>query len=630
MRWIALLLLALSCCTRGGNGYYGATEPKHGPDEAWSNMNSEPETIDPGKAAEQVGGTLVVNLFAGLTQGHPQTLDPMPDIAERWDISEDGLRYVFHLRQSTWSDGVPLTAADFEYSWRRVLEPKTGSRYASFLFGLKYGELYNRRALRIRGIAGATAPELRSLIEPLVTIEQLTLAPELDSAFVIVGGDESARPRQRARLLSELRARAWQGRTLVASEMDGSEIGVHAQDAQTLVVELEAPLPFFLHITKYYTAMPVPQHVLERLEREGKSTELWSRPENIVSNGAYVLAEAKFRQFILLEKNARYWDSEHVRLPRIRLSIIENYNTVLNMYEAGELDTIGPSSTLPAEFHEVLRTQRDFVSAPYMSVYFYWVNHKVPPLDDPRVRQALSLAIDRDSLVAHVTRAGQIPSADIVPDGLGGYAGIKTPYFDPERARALLREAGYGPDRALPQITLRYNTSEGHRQVAEAVQAMWRKHLGIHVEIENQEWKVYLKSLETRDYQLGRFGWIGDYPDPFTFLELFTAHNGNNRSGWSSSAYDEILRKANFQRDPALRLEQLREAERIFARELPVIPVYVYTRSELVKPYLRGHALNYECRYIYKYWWIDERWYRGQPADLLPHGFPPVPTRGAH
>jgi oligopeptide transport system substrate-binding protein len=410
--------------------------------------------------------------------------------------------------------------------------------------------------------------------------------------------------------------------------MDGSEIGVRAADERTLLVELEAPLPFFLHITKYYTALPVPRHVLERLEREGKDTELWTRPEHIVSNGPYVLAEARFRQRMRLEKNARYWDAQNVKLQRIQLPLIENYNTTLNMYEAGEFDAIGPTTTLPAEFLDVLRTQRDFVSAPYMSVYFYWVNHKIPPLDNPLVRQALSLAIDRDSLVKHVTRAGQIPTADIVPEGLGGYVGIKTPYFDPERARRLLREAGYSPEQPPPQITLRYNTSEGHKQVAEAVQAMWRKHLGIHVEIENQEWKVYLKSLETRDFQLGRFGWIGDYPDPFTFLELFTAHNGNNRSGWSSSEYDEILRKANFQRDPARRLEQLQEAERIFARELPVIPLYVYTRSELVKPYLRGHTLNYECRYFFKYWWIDQRWYHGQPNDPLPHGFPPAPARG--
>jgi oligopeptide transport system substrate-binding protein len=612
---LSLLSMLLLSCTRGGNGYYGATQPKHGPDEAWSNFASEPETIDPSKAAEQVGGTLILNMFSGLTQGHPQTLDPMPDVAERWDISEDGRRYVFHLRKSTWSDGVPLTAADFEYTWRRVLDPKTGSRYASFLFGLKNGELFNRKALCIRAVGAASEAELRGVIEPLAAIEQLTLDPALDAAFVII-----ADPKARARVLRELPGRV--------KEMDGSEVGVHAQDDSTLVVDLEVPLPFFLHITKYYTAMPVPRHLLERLEREGQPSELWSRPENIVSNGPYLLAEAKFRQFMRLEKNPRYWDAEHVKLQRIRLSLIENYNTTLNMYEAGELDTIGPATTLPAEFFDVLRTHKDFFSAPYESVYFYWVNHHAPPVDNRLVRQALSLAIDRESLVRHVTRAGQIPSADIVPDGLGGYQALNTPFFDPERARALLREAGYGPEHPLPTVTLRYNTSEGHRQVAEAVQAMWRKHLGISAEIENQEWKVYLKSLETRDYQLGRFGWIGDYPDPFTFLELFTAHNGNNRSGWSSREYDELLRQANFQRDPAQRLAKLREAELIFARELPVIPLYVYTRSELIKPYLRGHTINYECRYMYKYWFIDERWYTSQPDDLLPHGFPPMPAKG--
>lgn len=625
----ALTLLTVLSCNRGRNGYYGVTRPKHGPDEAWSNLASEPETIDPGKAAEQAGGMVILNIFAGLTQGHPVTLDPMPDIAERWDVSDDGLRYVFHLRESTWSDGVPLTAADFEYSWMRVLDPRTGSRYASFLFGLKHGELFNRRALCIRGVGDADEAALRALIEPLAPVELVTLDRGLDAAFVVIGGDDDSRPKLRERVLRELQQRAWRGRTLEASEMDPAQVGVHAQDPRTLVVELDAPLPYFLHITKYYTAMPVPRHVIERLEREGKNTELWSRPENIVSNGGYVLAEAKFRQLMRLEKNPRYWDAANVKLPHIRISIIENYNTTLNMYEAGELDAIGPTSNLPAEFLDLLRTQRDFVSAPYMSVYFYWVNTKLPPLDNPTVRKALSAAIDRASLVKHVLRAGQIPSADIVPPGLGGYEGLHSPVFDPERARALLREAGYGPDHPLPTITLRYNTSEGHRQTAEAVQAMWREHLGIHAEIENQEWKVFLKSLETRDFQLARYGWIGDYPDPFTFLELFGSHNGNNRSGWSSAKYDELLRSANLQRDPAARLAQLRAAEEIFADQLPVLPIYVYSRAELIKPYLRGHALNYELRYMFKHWWIDERWYKGTPADVLPHGFPPVPAAGS-
>lgn len=621
----ALAFVGLAGCTRGGNGYYGTTQPKHGPDEAWSNLTSEPESIDPSKAAENVGGTIVVNTFAGLLQGHPATMEPMPDIAERWEVSDDGLRYVFHLRESTWSDGQPLTAADFEFTWRRVLDPKTRSRYASFLYPLKYGELFNRKALVLQGIGDASEQALRELISPIAPIEELRVVGERDLAFVVVGGDDAARSASREALLHALNAKQWQGRTLRMSEMDGTWVGVHALDPRTLEVELEAPVPYFLHIVKYYTAMPVPRHLLERLQRQGIDPELWTRPEHIVSNGPYVLAEAKFRQSVLLERNPRYWDVQHVKLARIRLVMIESYNTMLNMYAAGEIDAIGPSAQLPAEFLSVLNKKRDFASHPYNSVYFYWVNTQRPPLDDPRVRKALSLSIDRQSLVTHVLRAGQIPSADLVPAGLGGYPGLHSPLFDPERARELLREAGYGPDRPLPKVTLRYNTSETHKQVAEAVQAMWRQHLGVDVEIENQEWKVYLKSLQTRDFQLGRFGWIGDYPDPFTYLELFTAHNGNNRSGWSDPRYEELLRQANLQRDPAQRLSLLQAAERVFASELPVLPIYVYTRSELIKPYLRGHVLNVENRYQYKHWWIDERWYKGVPSTALPHGFPPAP-----
>jgi oligopeptide transport system substrate-binding protein len=346
--------------------------------------------------------------------------------------------------------------------------------------------------------------------------------------------------------------------------------------------------------------------VIERVTRAGQDPEFWTRPENIVSNGPYVLKQAQFRQFVLLEKNPRYWDTEHVKLARIRLAMIESANTVLNMYEAGELDSIG-SSALPAEFLDLLRQKRDFHSAPYLGIYYYWLNTQAPPLDDVRVREALRLAIDRQSIVDNITRGGQIPTSDMVPKGLAGYPGLNSPLFDPERARALLREAGYGPEHPLPKFTLRYNTSEGHKQAAEAVQAMWRKHLGATVELENQEWKVFLKSIAAHDFQIARAGWLGDYPDPLTFLDLLASYNGNNHANWRDPHYDALLEHANHQRYPAARMQLLQEAERYLMRAVPVIPLYVYTRSELVKPYLRGHALNYEGRQQFKYWWIDAR-----------------------
>jgi oligopeptide transport system substrate-binding protein len=189
----SIALVGLAGCTRGGHGYYGTTEPKHGPEEIWSNLGAEPEYIDPGKSSDHTGGTVITNLFSGLLQPHPVTLEPMPELAQSWTVSEDGRTYTLRLRPSVWSDGTPLTAADFVYSWQRVLDPSTGSKYASFLYPVRYGEMFNSRAVLVRGVGDAAEPELRKLIEPLTPIERLRLAPELDGVFVLVGGDDAAR-----------------------------------------------------------------------------------------------------------------------------------------------------------------------------------------------------------------------------------------------------------------------------------------------------------------------------------------------------------------------------------------------------------------------------------------------------
>jgi oligopeptide transport system substrate-binding protein len=620
----ALLTLSLFGCTRGGSGYYGTTEPKHGPDEVWTNLGGEPEYIDPGKASENTGGTIITNIFAGLTQAHPVTLEPLPDIARSWDVSADGRHYTFHLRPSTWSDGVPLTAADFAYAWRRALDPATASKYASFLFPLRYGEMFSRRALLLRGVGTASEAQLRASIELIAPVELLRMAPELDAAFVIVGGDDDARPALRERVMRELRGKQLAQRPLEVGPVDASLVGVRAEDDLTLSVDLEDPLPYFLHLVKFYTAMPVPRHVIERLAKAGQSTDLWTRPENIVSNGPYVVEAAKFRQYLRLAKNPRYWDAQHVRMPRVRLAMIDSYNTTLNMYEAGELDSIGASVGLPAEFMDTLAKQKDFHSAPQMASYFYWCNVQRPPLDDVRVRTALRLAIDRQTLVTKIMRGGQLASADLVPEGLAGYHGPHSPIFEPDRARSLLREAGYGPDHPL-KITLSYNTSETHKQLAEAIQAMWQRELGIEVELENQEWNVFLKTVAAGSFQIARMAWIGDYPDPYTFLELLTPQNGNNHSGWSDPRYESLLKRANVTREPSARFELLRQAEQLAMDAAPILPVYTYTRAELTKPYLMGHAINYENRHLFRYWWIDRRWYNGVPNTRLPDGFPPSP-----
>ncbi len=533
--WFCCALALLAGCQPAETDCFGTTRPRHGPDELWINNAGEPEWLDPNKCADGNGGEILWNTFAGLVQAHPATLEPLPEIATHWDISADGLIYTFHLRPSEWSDGKPLTAHDFVYSFRRLVDPVTASRYAT------NGHIFRGGAAISRGEA---APE--------------TLA-------------------------------------------------VRALDDLTLEVTLEHPVPYFLQFLTFYSFMPIPQHVLEDLVARGIDTDLWTRPEHVVCNGAYRMTEWRFRQRMVFEKNPRYWDAKNVSLARVKLSMVESSTTALNMYAAGEFDWPGSNTSLPAEFMDELSRYEDFHRHPYLAVYFYWINTRAPPLDNPLVRRALSLAIDREALVTHVTRAGQIPSATLVPDGLAGYEAIALPLFDPDQARQLLREAGYPRPEDLPVVTLSYNTSEGHKQVAEAIQQMWKKELGIRVDLENQEWKVFLANAEQMNFQVCRMGWTGDYADPFTFLELLTTDCGNNHSAWSSPDYDALLADANRESDTRRRLAKLREAESLMLQDQPLIPLYVYTRSQLIKPYVRGIEGNHQDRHPWKHIWIDER-----------------------
>jgi oligopeptide transport system substrate-binding protein len=366
----------------------------------------------------------------------------------------------------------------------------------------------------------------------------------------------------------------------------------------------------------FYTAMPVPRHVLERLQSEGKNPDLWTRPEYFVSNGAYTLKEWKFRQHMLLEKNPRYWDVASVKTPRIRAVMVDDENTTLNLYKTGYVDYIGSNLSLPVEFLDHLRTHKDFLSHPYLTVYYYWINTKLPPLDDARVRRALGLAIDRVSLTRFITRGGQIPSRSLVPDGLAGYQSPRPTLFDPVEARKLLKAAGYDEQHPLPKMTLIYNTTEGHRLIAQAVQQMWKQHLGVEIEIANLEWKVYLKRQEAMDFQISRGAWVGDYPDPFTFLELLSGLGGNNHSNWRNTEYDRLLAEANRTLEVSARMALLRKAEELMLAEAPVLPIYIYTRNELVKPYLRGFYGNIQNHPVMKYWSIDPRFYQRTPPEV--------------
>ena len=627
---VATLLLSAGCVPHGHPSYFGTVKPAHPPNEVWINNSSEPEYLDPGKLSDSAGSSLVWNMFAGLVQAHPADLQPMPELARRWEVSEDGTVFKFSLRESEWSDGRPVTAADFEWSWKRVLDPATASKYGSMMYVLRNAAPVNQRALWITGPRWEpgeeddVAADIAALFEEVAPVERVATTdwPE-PGAFVYLGGDVAERGEYRDRAIEALDGHEWRETTISVAVAGLDLVGVRATDDYTLEARLEGPIPYFINLVTFYTFLPVPRHLLERLDAEGIDTELWTKPEHVVSNGAYNLVDHHFRYYYQFEKNPRYWDAHNVGIEKIRASLVDSYNTSLNLYRAGEFDWSGRNSSLPSEFMAHLEPFKDFTRYPYGSVYFYWINTEMPPMDNPKLRRALSMAIDRQSIVDNVAQADQTPTADLVPHGLGGYEGLGTPIFDPEGARALVREAGYASGADVPPFTLIYNTAEAHRQIAEAVQQMWKDHLGIDVQIENQEWKVYLKNLQMMEFQISRMGWILDYADPYTFLELLSVHNGNNHSNWSSAEYDALLLEANTIPDPAERLAMFRKGEEMVRDATPLIPFYVYTKSTMVKPYLKGFWGNYQDRHPWKYFWIDERWYDGVPETDLPNDPPP-------
>lgn len=616
--WLTLpaMTIIAAGCDAPHPEYFGTTVPKHGPHVLWMNNSGEAQWIDPGRCSDSNGGDVIWNTFAGLVEAHPKTLEPMPDVARRWEISSDGTVYTFFLRETRWSDGVQVTAADYEWSMKRLLDPRLASKYAYIAYPLKNAEAFNTKALFVTGIDLQTpAEQVRSLVEQMIPVERVGVSQEPPGFLIFVGGDEARSDELRAKAIEQSAGRQFAGQPIQIKVADDSLVGVKAVDAETLRITLENPIPYFLHLLSFYSFMPAPRHLIQRLEQEGINPDLWTRPEHIVSNGAYTLKEWRFRQYMRFEKNPHYWNAASVRTPEVKAYLVDSYNTSLNMYRAGEIDFPGGNTALPAEFIDHLQQFKDYRYDPYVAVYFFWFNTTRPPLDKLQVRQALSLAVDRESMVKYIKRAGETPTADLVPPGLAGYQGLGSPIFDPQRARQLLADAGYPGGRGMPPITLIYNTSEGHKQIAEAAQQMWKDHLGIDVNIENQEWKVYLKSMEMMDFQIARLGWIGDYPDPYTFLDLLLPTSGNNHSNWADERFAEMLKEANQTTDRQQRLARLLEAERYAMAQQPLMPLYVYTKTTMIKPYIRGIWGNYLDRHLWKYVWIDQRWYDGIPAE---------------
>jgi oligopeptide transport system substrate-binding protein len=314
----------------------------------------------------------------------------------------------------------------------------------------------------------------------------------------------------------------------------------------------------------------------------------WTKPQNIVTNGPFRLQFRRIRDRIRMVKNEMHWDAANVHVRLIDALAMKSETTALNMYLNGQLDWIPnyvPSATIPI-------LKRDFADqfhpTPILTTYFYRVNVTRPELRDRRVRQALNLAIDKQVICERVTRAGEVPATALVPPGITGYVSPAGPARDAARARRLLEEAGYGGGRGLPTIEILYNDLDMHRTIAETIQQMWRENLGVDTELRGLEWGVYLDSTHKLDYDVSRAGWVADYPDPNTYLDMFMTGNENNQTGWGNPRYDELIRRAGEEPDPEKRMELLKEAEAILIDEAPILPIYFYVSKNLVRPRIEG------------------------------------------
>ncbi len=490
---------------------------------------TEPAALDPHLVSGQPEHLIFHSIFEGLVAPAAENPDgDAPGAAASW-THENFTVWTFKLQpRGKWSDGAPLTTADFLYAYQRILSPKLGADYANMLFAILNAEEFNKGSIT-----------------------------------------------------------------------DFSRVGVKALDSHTLRITLKGPTPYLPSMLKHYSWFPVPKHIIERFGKmDDRGNTRWTRPANIACNGPFKLTSWRVNQAVEVGRNPHYWDAPTVKLNGIVFLPIVSDTTEERAFLDGQLHV---TLTVPLAKIPVYRKSKSpfYHNDPLLSVYMYRCNTTRKPFDNPLVRKALALAIDRESITRNILRAGQQPATGLTPPGCNPtYKVPDIMRFDPAQARRLLAEAGFPDGKGFPAFDILINTSESHRALAEALQAMWRQHLNIPVGVLNQDWGVYIESQRKLDYDVARFGWVGDYLDPSTFLSIWQTGDGNNNTGWSSKRYDELIRQSFHEGDASKRLELLHEAETVLLNEAPVFPVYWYTHSYLMRPEVKGmlpSLLEHRC-----------------------------------
>lgn len=495
----------------------GATLAKK--QELVRHIKDEPASLDPVKAVGLPEIQVIRDLFEGLVnQDEKGAL--IPGVATRWQ-SNDNRVWTFTLRDDArWSDGTPVTADDFVYSWQRLVDPKNTSPFAWFA--------------ALAGIANAQA---------------------------IIDGKQAP-----------------------------ATLGVKATDKRTLTVQLDKPVPFFPNLAANFALYPVPKATVEKFGND------WTKPGNLVGNGAYVLQDRVVNEKLVVVPNTHYWDNAKTVLQKVTFLPINQESAATKRYLAGDIDI---TESFPKNLYQKLL--KDIPGQVYtpaqLGTYYYAFNTEKGPTADPRVRLALSMTIDRRLMAEKVLGTGEKPAWRFTPDVTAGFTPRPARMEEMSQqelnaeAKTLLKAAGYGPGRPL-NLTLLYNTSENHQKIAIAVASMWKKNLGVDVKLQNQEWKTYIDSRNTGNFDVIRASWVGDYNEPSTFLSLLTSSHSGNIARFKDPAYDKVIEQASIETTDTARNADYNEAENIIASKAPIAPIYQYTNGRLIKPWLKGYPIN--------------------------------------
>ncbi len=534
---VARLLLIGTCllCASGCLKRETAVERGNRDQVLHKGMGADPTDLDPHLATNIAEIDVSMALFEGLVTEDPVDLHPVPGVAERWEISSDGLTYTFFLRaDAKWSDGKPVTSEDFVASWRRALTPSLGAANAGMLYVVQGAEAFHKGALK-----------------------------------------------------------------------DFAQVGVTASSPTTLRVKLEHPTPYFLSLLTHPVWSPVPLKVIAAHGDAYSRGTPWTRSGRHVSNGAFKLKEWSTNHKLVVEKAPTYWDAARVRLNAIHFYPIESADPEERMFRSGQLHI---TYVLPfGKVDAYKRTSPQFLRTDtYLNTYFFRLNVRHPPLNNEKVRRALALAVDRSTIVEKLIRGGSQPATAVTPPGMAGYVPPPGTPSDLAAARALLAEAGFPGGKGFPPLDMLFNTKDNNRLIAEAVQEMWRRDLGIEVRLLNQEYKVVLTERRAGRYQILLGDWVGDYLDPTTFLDLWRSDNGNNHTGWGSPEYDALLFAAARSSDLTARAAQLQKAEALMLAASPVIPLYYNTHVFLAQPSVKGWHPTLLDHHPYKHVWLEK------------------------